>query len=77
MVNRRPQLELIAPGATAAQTAAIVAALEQFMRERTLRTVAPEPAEDPWQRAALLEGASRSPWVPQELGTTVSEWGTG
>ncbi|HEV3095003.1 MAG TPA: hypothetical protein VGY30_10875 [Solirubrobacteraceae bacterium] len=59
MVNRRPQLELIAPSASPAQAAAIVAALERFMRD-TAPPVAPAPDPlDPWLRAAMLEGVSR------------------
>jgi hypothetical protein len=58
MVNRRPQLQLIAPSASPEEAAAIVAALEQFMR-----TTAPTPAArpdpvDPWIRAARIEGAA-------------------
>jgi hypothetical protein len=63
MVNRRPRLQLIAPGASAEEGAAIVAALERFMRE-----TAPAPAgggrnqdQDPWTRAAIREGVSRDP----------------
>jgi hypothetical protein len=59
MPNRRPKLELIAPSASPAQAAAIVAALERFMRD-TAPVLAPsEEAPDPWLRAAMLEGVSR------------------
>jgi hypothetical protein len=70
MVNRRPKLELIAPAASPAEAAAIVAALERFMRD-----TAPPPAPaaqpiDPWLRAAMLEATSRQafgdepePWL--------------
>ena len=70
MVNRRPQLELIAPSASPSEAAAIVAALERFMRD-----TAPQPAPatehlDPWLRAAMLEGVARAgpddesdPWL--------------
>jgi hypothetical protein len=68
--NRRPQLKLVAPSATPQEAAAIVAALERFMR-----ATAPPPAPaaqpaDRWQRAAILEGISRDqqddvpdPWI--------------
>jgi hypothetical protein len=58
---RRPELQLIAPSASAEEAAAIVAALERFMR-----ATAPTPAQsaegpEPWSRAAILEGVSRHP----------------
>jgi hypothetical protein len=69
MVNRRPKLELPigdrviadrpAPSASPAQAAAIVAALERFMRD-TAPPIAPPPqATDPWLRAAMLEAVTR------------------
>ena len=73
MPNRRPHLELIAPSASPAEAAAIVAALERFMRD-TAPPPAPKPqAIDPWLRAAMLEAVSgdlgsrplddREPWL--------------
>jgi hypothetical protein len=70
VVNRRPQLELIAPSASPEQAAAIVAALERFMRD-TAPPLAPAAASvDPWLRAAMLEGVARigpadetDPWI--------------
>jgi hypothetical protein len=70
MVNRRPKLELIAPSASPAEAAAIVAALERFMRDTAPR-IAPSPENvDPWLRAAMLEGVAREshgdepdPWL--------------
>jgi hypothetical protein len=59
MVNRRPQLQLIAPSASAAEAAAIVAALERFMRDTAPPLAAPVEAVDPWLRAAMLEGVAR------------------
>jgi hypothetical protein len=58
-VNRRPKLELIAPSASPAQAAAIVAALERFMRDTAPRTAPPVGGVDPWLRAAMLEGTGR------------------
>jgi hypothetical protein len=70
MVNRRPQLELIAPSASPAEAAAIVAALERFMRDTAPRLAPPSERLDPWTRAAMLEGVSREsphdqpdPWL--------------
>jgi len=66
VVNRRPQLKLVAPSASPEEAAAIVAALEQFMRDAAPAT-APGPRRNAWRRAALLEGvggepAGSSPW---------------
>jgi hypothetical protein len=68
--RRAPALELIAPAASAEEAAAIVAALERFMRA-TSPTAEPEPADaDAWRRAAILEGIERwerndptDPWI--------------
>ena len=61
MPNRRPKLELIAPGASPEEAAAIVAALERFMRE-TAPTPAPvEEGQNPWYRRGLLESVEREP----------------
>jgi hypothetical protein len=60
-VNRRPKLRIVAPSASPQEAAAIVAALEQFMRD-TAPTRAPvAPAGPPaWARAALLEGTGHA-----------------
>jgi hypothetical protein len=65
--NRRPQLEIVAPSATPEEAAAVVAALERFMRETAPPPADPAPARNPWQRTALLEGTDRdvagpTPW---------------
>jgi hypothetical protein len=60
-MNRRPKLEIVAPAASPEEAAAVVAALERFMRD-TAPTPAPAaPARNPWQRTALLEGVGREP----------------
>ena len=63
-MNRRPQLELIAPDASPAEAAAVVAALEQFMRNTVPPAAPPERRRNPWQEAALNEGVTRSPGPP-------------
>jgi hypothetical protein len=80
MVNRRPKLELPfgdhviaerpAPSASPAEAAAIVAALERFMRDTAPRTAPSTENVDPWLRAAMLEVVAREgrsdepdPWV--------------
>jgi hypothetical protein len=60
---------IIPPSASPEEAAAIVAALERFMRATA---PAPERAQaaDPWRRAAILEGTTREddwdlphPWI--------------
>jgi hypothetical protein len=70
MVNRRPQLKLIAPAASPAEAAAIVAALERFLRDTSPRLAPPSKDLNPWLRAAMLEGVAREglgiepdPWL--------------
>ena len=61
MPNRRPQLQIIAPAASPEEAAAVVAALERFMRE-TAPTAAPAPPPvSGWVRAARLEAVERAP----------------
>ncbi len=64
-MNRRPKLTIVAPDASPEEAAAVVAALERFMRE-TAPTPAPEPPPrlTAWQRAALHEGVTREPADP-------------
>jgi hypothetical protein len=70
MPNRRPHFELIAPSASPEEAAAVVAALERFMRATAPATAAPAQKLDGWRRAALIEGVSREsetdlpdPWI--------------
>jgi hypothetical protein len=78
MVNRRPQLKLTiadrwdsrstGAAASAAEAAAIVAALERFMRE-TAPALAPVPERpDQWRRAAMLECVGREDEWPSSWG---------
>jgi hypothetical protein len=61
VVNRRPRLELRGSSATPEEAAAVMAAVEQFLRD-----TAPPPAEQPresrWIRAARLEAVDREPF---------------
>lgn len=70
MVNPRPRLQLIAASATPEQAAAVVAALERFLRATATPAPAPQERSDGWQRAAILEGVERDsdsdvsdPWI--------------
>jgi hypothetical protein len=61
MPNRRPQLSIVAPAASPEEAAAVVAALERFMRE-TAPTAAPVPPPvSGWVRAARAEAVERDP----------------
>ena len=65
-VNRRPKLELRGSSASPEEAAAVIAAIERFIRD-TAPPVATEPeGPGPWVRAALLEGVDREPargWI--------------
>ncbi len=63
-MNRRPKLTIVAPDADPEEAAAVVAAVERFMRETAPVLVAPAPAPNRWQQAALHEGVSRYPSEP-------------
>jgi hypothetical protein len=49
-------IEVIAPAASPAQTAAIAAALERFLHDTAPALAAPPATRSPWERAALAEG---------------------
>lgn len=74
MPNRRPRLTLIDPPASPEETAAVIAAIERFMRESAPPLAAAAARGNPWQRAALLEGAGREPDAPSPWGDPVP-WG--
>jgi hypothetical protein len=62
----RPRIELVSTGASEAEAAAIVAALERFLAE-TAPVAEEAPVQSAWQRAALEEGISArqiggTPW---------------
>jgi hypothetical protein len=66
-VNRRPRLDIVAPGASPEEAAAVAAAIERFMRD-TAPPVAPaETLRSGWTRANRLEAVARdvagpTPW---------------
>lgn len=63
-MNRRAKLSIVAPNATAEEAAAVVAAVERFIRATAPTLVAPAAAVDRWQQAALHEGVTRQPQPP-------------
>jgi hypothetical protein len=67
VVNRRPKLTIVAPNASPEEAAAVVAALERFMRETAPPPAPPAAKRNPWQQAGLREGVIREfqpplPW---------------
>jgi len=60
VVNRRPRLELRGSSATPEEAAAVIAAVEQFLRD-TAPPPAPEPPPSPWVEAARREAVDRQP----------------
>jgi hypothetical protein len=64
-VNRRPRLELHGSAATPEEAAAVMAAIEQFLRD-TAPPLAEDAPASAWVRSALLEGVEcapeREPW---------------
>ena len=64
MVNRRPKLTIVAPDASPEEAAAVVAALERFMRETAPPPAPPAPKRNPWQQAGLYEGVRREGQAP-------------
>src|ERR1700724_3248091 len=48
IVNRRPKLTIVAPDASPEEAAAVVAALERFMRETAPPPAQPAPQRNPW-----------------------------
>lgn len=60
-MNRRPKLSIVAPGASDEEAAAVVAALERFMRETAPRSAPSHAHRNSWLDAALREGVARQP----------------
>jgi hypothetical protein len=60
VVNRRPRLELRGSSASPEEAAAVIAAVEQFLRD-TAPPPAPAERESPWVEAARREAVDREP----------------
>jgi hypothetical protein len=63
-MNRRPKLTIVALDASPDEAAAVVAALERFMRDTAPPPAPAAPTRNPWQQAALHEGVARQPQPP-------------
>jgi hypothetical protein len=60
-MNRRPRLELRGSSATPEEAAAVMAAVEQFLRDTAPPPAPAEPRVSPWVRAARREAVDREP----------------
>ncbi|MCD6726788.1 MAG: hypothetical protein LT070_06060 [Solirubrobacteraceae bacterium] len=68
MLERFTRMRIAATSASSEEAAALVAALERFLRETAPAKTPAAPARSPWQRAALLEGVGREPGEPSPWG---------
>ena len=64
MVNRRAELTIVAPNASPEEAAAVIAAVQRFIRDTAPAPVSAPAVRNPWQQAALLEGVDRAPTAP-------------
>ena len=58
-MNRRPKLELRGSAATPEEAAAVIAAVERFLRDTAPPPAPVETPPIPWVTAALREGVNR------------------
>jgi hypothetical protein len=59
--NRRPELRIVAPSASPEEAAAVVAALERFMRDTAPTAAAAPERLSGWLEATRLEAVEREP----------------
>jgi hypothetical protein len=67
-MNRRPRLTLYGSSASPEEAAAVVSAIEQFLRDTAPPPAPPSRREEPWVRAARLEAVAREPDAPSAWG---------
>ena len=60
--NRRPHLELVTPAASPEEAAAVIAAVERFLRDHAPPSAPPEPPSG-WVQTARLEAIDREPLI--------------
>lgn len=63
MADARPRFELVHPAASPEEAAAMVAALERFLRETAPAPAAAGERPDAWTASALAEAVARDPWA--------------
>ena len=64
MVNRRAELSIVAPNASPEEAAAVIAAVQRFIRDTAPALAPASPPRNPWQQTALREGVDRAPGAP-------------
>jgi len=67
-VNRRARLELVTPAASPEEAAAVIAAVERFLRDTAPPPAPPAGRPSGWVRAARLEGVGLAPDAPETWG---------
>ena len=70
----RPRIEVRQANASPEETAAIAAAIEQFLRDTAPPPAAAPAGMDPWLRAGIFEAAGLEPDGPTPWGDPVA-WG--
>jgi hypothetical protein len=58
---RRHPLRIVTPAASPEEAAAVVAAVDRFLRDTAPPSIPQEPAVNGWLRAARREGVERDP----------------
>ena len=61
MPNRRPQLQMVSTAASPEEAAAVMAAVEQFLRDHAPPAAPAAPKPPGWLAAARLEAVDREP----------------
>lgn len=64
VADRPPELRIVAPAASEQEAAAVVAALERFMRDTAPLPAPQRPARAAWARASQLEATGHAPDEP-------------
>ncbi len=73
-MNRRPQLTILGTSASPAEAAAVIAAVERFMRDTAPPPAPGRPQRNAWLRTARLESVSRAGRAPAAWGDA-HPWG--
>ncbi len=73
-MNRRARLELVTPAASPEEAAAVIAAVERFLRDTAPPPAPPRTAPSGWVRAARHEAVGLAPDDPSPWGPPPA-WG--